>query len=217
MAQSAEGEPPIGPMPKGHTLFVLPLMRLIAWVLFWLLGGIRVRGAYRVPKMGGVLIVANHISDLDPPVVQWSCPRPVHFMAKRELFAMKGVGAMLRQYRAFPVNRGEADRAAIRHAVAQLQSGECVVMFPEGELSETGEPLPLKPGFALIVRMAQCPVICCGISGANRQMPYGKVIPRPAFRAIRVEWGEPRTFQKDASSEEILEWAAAQLRSLASE
>jgi 1-acyl-sn-glycerol-3-phosphate acyltransferase len=194
----------------------LPLARLFACVFFFLLGPYRVRGAYRVPKEGPLLILPNHVADLDPPFVQFACPRPVHFMAKSELFEMKVVGPLIRFFGAFPVKRGEPDRNSIRHAVELLKSGEAVGVFPEGQLSEDGELQELKSGVALIVRMAQCPVICCGIRGMQKVMPYGKVIPRPAFSTVEAVWGEPRSFTKDASTEEILDWVKGQLLTLSS-
>ena len=87
-------------------------------------------------------------------------------------------------------------------------------IFPEGELSESGRLQPLLPGAALIVRKAGVPVVCCGIRNTNRVMPYRSVVPRPCFCRTYAEWGEPRTFDADASSEEILEWAEGELRRL---
>lgn len=193
-------------------LFGLPFLRAVCWVLMTVLGPFKRVGAYRVPKTGGVLILSNHQADVDPVAVQLACKRPIYFMAKSELFEMKGVRYILKIFHAFSVRRGEPDKGAIRHAVELLREGEAVCIFPEGELSETGELLPLKPGVALIVRMAQVPVICCGIDGTNRILPYGKLLPQPAFHTARVTWGEPHTFSKDADTETILSWVEGQLR-----
>lgn len=156
--------------------------------------------------------MSNHQSDLDPVVVQLACPRPVYFMAKSELFEMGFVGYFLRLFRAFPVKRGEPDRGAIKHAVNLLKDGNAVCVFPEGELSETGELLPLKPGVALIIRMAQVPVICLGIAGSRRMLPYGAVFPRPAFRAVKAVWGEVHQFSKEDDAARIMGWVEGQLR-----
>src|SRR6185312_15142472 len=142
-------------------LLWLPIARLIARILFCFTGGIKVRGANRVPSEGPVLILSNHLADIDPIAVQYGCSRPIHFMAKGELFDMKVVGPLLRLFKAFPVNRGEPDRSALRHSGELLKIGEVVGVFPEGQLSETGELQELKPGIALIVRMTDTPVICC--------------------------------------------------------
>jgi 1-acyl-sn-glycerol-3-phosphate acyltransferase len=201
-------------MPATFLRLWLPIWRAVAGVLFLILGPVRVRGAYRVPKEGGVLVLANHIADVDPIVLQYACPRPVHFMAKSELFDMPIVGKLIRFFGAFPVRRGEADRHAIKRSAELLRAGEAVGIFPEGQLSETGELQELKAGVALIARMAGTPVICCGINGTNRIMPYGTMIPRPSFRTVEVVWGEPRTFGKETSAEDFMAWVRGQFLEL---
>lgn len=195
--------------------FWLPVGRPIIKLVLWLLGPLRVRGGYRVPKTGGVLVVSNHISDLDPIVVQSACLRPLHFMAKIDLFAIPVIGRLQRAFGAFPVNRGAPDRAALRLAASLLRDGEGVGIFPEGQLAEDGNLQPIKPGVALIIKQAPgASVICCGLRGTNRIVPYGKKIPRPAFGGVELVWGEPRTFDKASSNEEILGWIEGQLGSL---
>jgi 1-acyl-sn-glycerol-3-phosphate acyltransferase len=192
----------------------LPVWRVLLWPLtvFW--GAIRSSGRYRIPRKGGLLILANHISDADPPYLQLACPRATHFMAKSELFAIPVIAPCIERCGAFPVKQGEPDRGALRHAISLLEQGEAVAVFPEGEASETGELLPLKPGIAMIARQTGVPVICCGIRGTNRIIPYRALIPRPSFRCARFDWGEVRAFTKANTTEEILAWAEGQLRSL---
>lgn len=204
--------------PEIHGRFMrwigIPVLRLFFGLLFLILGPVSTRGKYRVPRSGGVLILSNHLADVDPIAVQLACPRPIHFMAKSELFEMKVIGPLLRFYKAFPVKRGEPDRHALKKCAELLQAGEVVCVFPEGELSESGELLPLKAGVALIVRMAGVPVICLGVRGTDKVMPYGKTMPRPSFGQVRCEWGEARTFEKETSAEDIMAWAEGQLRAL---
>jgi len=200
-----------------HNLSVrlaLPILRLVVRALMLVLGPTIVKGAYRVPRTGGVLVLSNHIADFDPVLVQASCRRLIHFMAKSELFEMKLLRPVIRWFHAFPVKRGEPDRAAIRKAIDLLQAGEVVCIFPEGELSVTGELQDLLPGASLIVRKAGVPVICCGIRNTNRIMPYGNFIPRPALCFTHARWGEARQFDRRTSNDEILAWAEAQLREL---
>jgi len=96
-----------------------------------------------------------------------------------------------------------------------MNDGEAVGIFPEGQLSEDGELQEIKGGVALIIRMAPgVPVICCGLKDTNKIIPYGKIVPRPAFKRIDVTWGEPRSFAKGTSVEEITGWIEGQLREL---
>ena len=189
-------------------------MRVIAVPLFWILGPVRAIGKYRVPREGGVLILANHLADVDPIVTQIASPRRIFFMAKHELFDMKVLGPFMRWYGAFPIRRGEPDRQALKHAIALLKEGHAVCLYPEGELSESGDLLRILPGAALIIRQSGVPVICLGIKHTNLIMPYGKFIPRPCFRTVPARWGEPHTFDRKASTEEIVGWIEGQLREL---
>lgn len=203
--------------PDSHPLtlrLAYPLVWAFAYALMTALGPIRFRGRYRVPKFGGLLIVANHRADIDPVVVQLACPRLIHFMGKSELFEMPSISWFIRWFRAFPVRRGEPDMQALKRAIALLKAGECVAIFPEGQLTEDGELQPLLPGAALIARQAGVPVLCCGLAGTERVLPYGSLVPRPAFRWVTASWGEARTFTKGSSSDEVLGWMEGQLRSL---
>ena len=192
----------------------LPLAKALGWILMTILGPTKVSGSYRVPKEGGVLILSTHQADVDPIAVQLATSRTVYFMAKSELFSMPVLGKVIRWFAAFPVRRGEPDRQSIKTAVALLKRGEAVCVYPEGELSQTGDILPLKPGVVLIMRMAGVPVICLGLNGTRRIMPYGSLIPRPAFRTVKVNWGEPRTFDKKDDVEKVLGWVKGQFHEL---
>lgn len=202
------------PHPPIVRHLLLPLLRFLSWLAFLVLGPLAIRGAYRIPRKGGVLILANHLADIDPGAVQLACRRPVHFMAKSELFQMRILGPLIKLLQAFPVKRGEPDRVALKRAAALLNLGEVVCVFPEGQLSETGELQELKSGIALIARMARAPIICLGLIGTNRIMPYGSVVPRPTFRRTHANWGEPREFGEKVTSEELLGWVEGQLREL---
>ena len=191
-------------------VWVRPLFR----AMFWILGPIKVRGAYRMPKEGGVLILSNHLADVDPPALQVASPRVIRFMGKSELFEMPVLGFVLKAFGVFAIKRGEPDRAALKFAMELIRSGQVVGIFPEGQISESRELQPLKHGVALIARQTGCPVLCVGLAGTENVMPYGQLIPRPSFRRIRINWGEVRQFNKNDSTEDIMSWVESELRSL---
>ena len=192
-----------------------PIARFFAWLLMKVLGRMKTIRMSSVPKQGGLLVLMNHRSDCDPVAAQVSCPRPVRFMAKSELWNMFGVRTVLNWLKCFPVKRGEPDKSAIKHAVELLKAGECVGIFPEGQLTETGDIQELKPGIALIVRMSGVPVICCGLQNTEKVVPYGSLLPRPSLMKVIAKWGEPKTFERKAETDEILTWVSSELRSLA--
>jgi 1-acyl-sn-glycerol-3-phosphate acyltransferase len=160
--------PPIGPMSAYHRWVRIPISKFFAWILFTLLGPLVSHHRWRIPRKGGLIVLSNHQSDLDPILVHLTSTRPIHFLGKSELFETKTLRKWMIRYYSFPVKRGEPDRASIRRAVALAKAGEVVGIFPEGELSETGDILPLKPGVALIIRMAGVPAICVGVRNARR-------------------------------------------------
>jgi len=78
-------------------------------------------------------------------------------------------------------------------------------------LSESGVLQPLLPGAALIVRLAGVPVVCCRVANTNRILPYGTLVPRPAFRWVTATWSKPKAFEKGTDAADILGWATDQL------
>ena len=141
-----------------------------------------------VPKRGGLLILSNHQSFLDPMLVGCSGPRCFHFMARHTLFRNKLIRGILMWVNAFPVERGRADRAAIRTAIERLAAGGVVVMFPEGTRTTDGELQPMKGGFRLLVRRAKVSVLPVVVDGAFKAWPRSQKLPRPS--PVSVIYGQ---------------------------
>jgi 1-acyl-sn-glycerol-3-phosphate acyltransferase len=163
---------------------------------YWLCLGIatmvfrlRVEGREHVPPRGAVIIAANHVSFLDPIVLALAVRRPVCFMAKKELFRFRPFGWLLRCYGVFPVDRGGRDRQALARAVAALQQGEALAIFPEGTRGDGRRLRPAKPGVGLIAARTEAPVVPALIEGTEAVLPRGAWLPRP--RRVRVKFGEP--------------------------
>jgi len=184
----------------GGDIFLATMFTQIVWLLtralargiFAATGGLRVKGAERVPRRGGVLLCPNHVSDADPAAVLAALPRAGHYMAKEELFAVPVLGRLLRLWGAFPVRRDSADRAALRRAEALLKAGETVVIFPEGGGNPEGRLQPLHPGAMLVALRTQgVPVIPVALENTREVWPYGAPRPRRAGVAVRVTFGEP--------------------------
>lgn len=167
-------------------LFVLG--KSLFWLFFTLVNRWQVTGREHVPRTGGLLIIANHTSYADPPIVGTAFPRPVHFMAKSELFAFP-LGPIIRRTHAFPVRRGEGDRAALRTALRMLKEGKCLLIFPEGQRSPEGRLIAFEPGAAFLALASGAQVVPMGIDGADRVLPRHRPFPRPA--KLRVTIGPP--------------------------
>ena len=147
----------------------------------------QVLGKENVPMDGPVLILSNHISLLDPPSVGSGTDRQVTIMAKEELFRVPLFGGMIRALGAFPVKRGAGDRAALRLALGLLEDGKCLLMFPEGTRSKTGELEEGQTGAAFFALRSQAVVVPTAIVGGYRlfrrtKIVYGKPLDISEFR-----------------------------------
>ena len=106
-------------------------VQLLFSILFRIIYRLRVIGRENIPRKGPVVIACNHVSLLDPPMVGTASSRPVHFMAKSELF-VPVLGTLYKSLGAFPVHRGAGDAHAIRTALTILKHQEVLGIFPEG-------------------------------------------------------------------------------------
>lgn len=181
------------------------LRALMPWYFEW-----TVEGADRLPDSGAAIVVSNHVNYLDPLAMGLTFRRPLHFMAKKELFDNPVVGWLLRKVHAFPVRRGQADRQAIRHALKILKEGEVLALFPEGTRSTTGDLQELQRGAAMLALRSGAPVIPMVILGAHEALAGGRKIPRRGPLTVRV--GEPLTFDYNGSNSEAITAASHQIR-----
>jgi 1-acyl-sn-glycerol-3-phosphate acyltransferase len=155
----------------------------------WLRFGLRwtIEGLEQIPRQGPVILASNHTSYLDPLALAWVADRRgrrVRFLAKAELFDKPVLGAMLRAIRQIPVARGQADAArSLDAAVAALEAGECVAVFPEGTISTDLDPIAPKSGTARLAHRSGVPVVPVGLWGAHRILTKHR---KPAWR-----WGIP--------------------------
>jgi len=156
----------------------------------------QVDGKENVPKKGPLIVVANHINLIDPPLLSASVPRRVTFMAKQELFRPSLGAYFVRAYGAFPVRRGELDKEALRRAFEVLRKGRVLGMFPEGKRSLSHQLQEAQPGSALIAVRSGASILPVGISGSEQVKGIGSIIHRPR---ITVTIGRPFSlpFDKD--------------------
>jgi 1-acyl-sn-glycerol-3-phosphate acyltransferase len=146
-------------------LVVLPLYRL-------LLRG-RTGGGSHVPMEGALVVVANHGSYLDPPLVGHALGRPVAFMAKAELFRVPLLSSLIRACGAYPVSRGAGDREAIRTASERLAQGWATGIFLDGTRQTNGRVNAPQLGAALLAARAGVPLLPVAIVNSHRALGPG--------------------------------------------
>ncbi len=185
--------------------------QVVCWAVCLVLFRYRAMRLARVPLTGPLLLAVNHVSYVDPVLAGSALPRPLHFMARRSLFA--GLfGRIIRSVNAFPVDRDRADLQAIREAVALLGRGRCLLIFPEGTRSRDGRMAAIRSGFGMLARRTGAPIVPVYIDGAYRAWPRQRLLPRP--RTIRVWYGEPIRVARDADERALVGRVGDALRAL---
>jgi 1-acyl-sn-glycerol-3-phosphate acyltransferase len=178
---------------------------LFSPVMRW---GFRVRatGIEHVPTSGPTLFVSNHISMWDPPMIGYAlmARRRLYFMAKAELFGFPGTGAIFRGLGAFPVDRGGADRSAIRTARDILGRGDALLMFPEGTRHTSGSPGPAWPGAGTLAQADGVRVVPLRITGSNRRLGPVEVAIGPQIDISDVADG-PRSERNQAIADRMMQ------------
>ena len=148
----------------------------------------RVKGRENVPAHGPLLVVANHISNADPPLIAISLGRKVKFMAKRDLFRSRLSNSVMHGFGAFPVSKGQVDIGALRRARRVLGKNKALVVFPEGRRSRKEQLVSAYSGAALIALRSDVTLLPVGISGTEKMESISWLWHRPR---ITINIGHP--------------------------
>jgi 1-acyl-sn-glycerol-3-phosphate acyltransferase len=153
------------------------------------LGGwtVRVEGMEELPA-GGAVLVANHQSLVDIPLLLSAFPRPVKFLAKRELGEIPVFGKAMTAAGNLFINRDDPRDAVhmLRDAGGRLRSGHLLVVFPEGTRSGDGKVGEFKPGAFFLAQKSGAPVVPVYIDGGRNALPKGRLWFRPAELRVKV-------------------------------
>ena len=163
----------------------------------------RTNAREQMPREGPVLILANHVSFLDPPQVGSFVGRNVHFMAGEQLFRVPILGFLVERVGAFSKKQFVKDRDSMVHLNELYEAGEVVALFPEGSRSWDGRPLPILPGIARLIKRIDARVMFIRLQTGHLQHPRWARYPR--WIPSVMEADPPRSFPPELSHEEILE------------
>jgi 1-acyl-sn-glycerol-3-phosphate acyltransferase len=174
-----------------YEILRVPAVFLMRW---WF--GLRVSGAKHIPSSGPVLIVSNHQSILDPPLIGGASPRQLYFLAKAELFRIPVFGWLIRAVNARPVRREGSDPRALKAAARLLEEGKALLVFPEGTRSLNGRLGEGKPGVGMLAVLSGAAVVPTYISGTLEALPKGAVLPHR--RPVSVRFGPALHFKAES-------------------
>lgn len=132
-----------------------------------------------LPTEGPGIVISNHCSYLDPPLMGCAVPRPIAYMAKQELFRVPVLSWVCRKLESYPVRQNTVDREALRETYKRLQENWLIGIFPEGHRSEDARLHPFEPGIGMIALHSKAPVIPCAFTGTYQMMPpHSKTLRR---------------------------------------
>src|SRR5258705_10569385 len=199
---------PAPPWNRLYTLFRIPTVGSARTTL-----RLGTRGRANVPATGPVLLVANHSSLLDPPLIGSATRRQLTFPAKAEPFDLPLFGAVIRRLNARPVRREGGDPSALRTAMRGLEDGGALLIFPEGTRGDEGIIRSAKTGAGMLAVLSGASVIPVFIEGSGRAWPRGRKLPRPAKVTVtfgtalrfEAERGADRKRQYEIASREMME------------
>jgi 1-acyl-sn-glycerol-3-phosphate acyltransferase len=193
------------------------ILKPIAVALMRLYFRVEARGREHVPPAGPLLLVSNHVSVLDPPLIGGAAPRQLYFLAKDELFRIPLFGRLIHALNARPVRRDGSDMRALKTTLRLLGEGKAILIFPEGTRGRgDGRLGEGKPGAGMLAVMSGATVVPVYICGSERALPRGATLPHPA--KVRVTFGPPLHFKAgrdEGRKEQYREASAAMMRAIA--
>jgi 1-acyl-sn-glycerol-3-phosphate acyltransferase len=141
---------------------------------------LRTEGQQHMPRSGPVLVIANHDSYLDSPVVAVAVRRRLRFLASKHLFAHRSFGWLIRSFGSVPINEEGFARSGLETLIQLLREGNAVLVFPEGERSTDGKLQSLRPGIHLVMKRVPLTIVPVGVAGAYEAWPRWRTYPRLA-------------------------------------
>jgi 1-acyl-sn-glycerol-3-phosphate acyltransferase len=186
----------------------------LSWLYFKIFHRFEIIGADNIPVNGSFILASNHASYFDPPALGCKLPRNLHYFARDTLFFWP-LGFLIRNLNSIPVNRSQLDIATLKRVLKVLQSGDPILVFPEGTRSPDGHLGRGKKGIGLLLAKSHKDVLPARIMGGNKVLGKGMLIPRigrklvvtygPIIRFDELDPGKSDTQRYETIANRVLE------------
>ncbi len=180
------------------------LYKIILFLTYWFFKILHRHKIYGAESFysGAAILVANHVSFYDPPLLSISTPYEVHFLARKTLFDVPIFSTLIRRLNAHPISGKPQDIGVFKTVVRLMKQGKKIIMFPEGTRSLDGSLQPFKPGISVFISRTGAAVIPAYLYGTFHIWPSGKKVPS-LFGKTACVFGKPIHFSKDVTQEEV--------------
>jgi 1-acyl-sn-glycerol-3-phosphate acyltransferase len=190
--------------------------RLPVWLFFGILYQTRFFDRNNMPSEGGVLVVSNHQSYYDPPLIAAGImQRQLNFLAKKQLFKFKPLAWLIDQLDAIPLDIDGIGFEGIKISLKRLRNGEAILIFPEGGRTWDGEIGEFKKGSLALAKQTKSTILPVAIDGCYQAWSRENKLPIP-FGKIRVIYGKPIKYNeiKELNEEELRELVKTKINEL---
>ncbi|MDR3232958.1 MAG: 1-acyl-sn-glycerol-3-phosphate acyltransferase [Planctomycetaceae bacterium] len=179
-------------------------IRLPINLFFMIFYAVRFYGYNNMPCRGGTVVICNHQSHFDPPLLAAGLRRRLNFLARKTLFRFKPFAYIIKQLDAVPLEQDGIGFEGLKESLKRLRNGEMLLIFPEGERSWDGSIAPFLPNSLSIAQRSKCTILPTALAGCYEAYPRTQKYPN-LFGKIRVIYGKPILFDeiKHLSEEEL--------------
>jgi len=197
------------PQPRPENRPIIRLLQALDVGFARIYPRLYVRSPQQLPRSGAAIFVCNHISGVDPLLIQSVCPRMISWMVAKEYTEVRGLGWIFKQIGAIPVERSGRDLASTRAAMRALANGAVLGVFPEGRIETSRELLPFQTGVALMAIKMRVPVYPAYLDGSQRGREIVEAVLRPCVSSIA--FGREVRFERNSTAKEALEAATQKI------
>jgi 1-acyl-sn-glycerol-3-phosphate acyltransferase len=179
-------------------------MRLPLNLVFRILYRARFYGYNNFPENGGVVLISNHQSHFDPPLLAIGLRRRLNFLARKSLFRFKPFAWLIDMLDAISLDIDGIGFAGIKESIKRLKNGEVILIFPEGARTWDGNIAPFLQNSLALAQRTKSAIVPAAISGCYEVFPRTETYPA-LWGKMRVVYGQPLLYEdiKDLTEEEL--------------